>query len=160
MTEQVLLRPEPELVEIVTKICSNEFDYALERHYCTLPPGHKSKLHKCSHHWWISQKQFGHLYVLKCANHYSKFSNPLGTFTEIRKSAVGYSVGSIVTMITPLSKFDATIVKRKTIRKSDITEELAQSDADCSREALLKKLEEWYGEDTERLLLLTLERVP
>ena len=42
--------------------------------------------------------------------------------------------------------------------KKDITEELAQSDADCSREELIAMLEGWYGKEFDNFVLLTFEK--
>lgn len=140
-------------------ICSKEFVHGDELHYCTLDPDHENR-HRCYHFAWLSQRRYWRIFEMKCAKHYSKFSSRLGSFTEIRRNLNDYGVGSLIKITTPRTTFEATVTKRQMIRRPEITEELALADADCSRDELLTNLDEWYGTEVNRFLLLTLERNP
>lgn len=45
------------------------------------------------------------------------------------------------------------------MEKAHISEQLAQNDADCSKEELIAMLEKWYGKKFDDFVLLTLEKV-
>ena len=102
---------------------------------------------------------------MRFSKDYSKLSKNI--FTTIRKN-IGYyhynsninksSVGFIITVKTPTKSFKVKIIEIKYIKKKDITEELAQSDADCSRAELIAMLEKWYGKEFDDFVLLTLQR--
>jgi len=93
---------------------------------------------------------------MKFSKDYSKLDKPI--FTTIRKYP-GYMVGQVLTINTPTKKFMAKVTHATWMNKALITEELAHSDADCSREELIAMLEKWYGKVFDDFVLLTLEKV-
>jgi hypothetical protein len=94
---------------------------------------------------------------VKFSKEYSKLS--LDEFTTIRKRSRMYWPGSIVKVSTPKQIFNAEVISRTRINKCFISDELAQSDADCTREELIKKLTLWYGTGFDDFILLRLRRI-
>lgn len=94
---------------------------------------------------------------MRFSKEYSKFKKK--EFTTIRKNTGFYKLGNIYQVITPLQRFKARMISHRRLRKFDITEEFAQSDADCSRAELIAMLEKWYGKKFDDFVLLYLERV-
>lgn len=80
------------------------------------------------------------------------------SFTTIRKNLGYYQKGQIIEVITPKQGFIAEIQEIREITKDDITEDLAQRDADCSRRELIDLLEKWYGKDHDDFILIFLYR--
>jgi hypothetical protein len=93
---------------------------------------------------------------MKFSKDYSKLDKLI--FTTIRKGSNYYRIHSICKIKTPTREFKAMIVAKETIEKEDITEELAQSDADCSKVELIAMLEKWYGKEFDDFVLLTLQQ--
>lgn len=98
---------------------------------------------------------------------YRKFAWSL--FTTVRLRSTAYRVGKTYTCTVPDGEcptchqtkhrqFRAKVIARTDITLDDITDELAQKDADCDAETLKLSLRFWYGPDAE-LVLLTLEKV-
>ena len=95
--------------------------------------------------------------MMRFSREYRKLKENI--FTTIRKNSKGvYDVGRFKKVVTPKQEFGAYIIGSRPLKKAEITEELAQSDADCSRVELIKKLDGWYGKDFDDFVLLTLER--
>jgi len=94
---------------------------------------------------------------MKFSKEYSKLA--LEEFTTIRKFSMYYRVGSKINIRTPIRTFQAIVLSRAVIHKDQITEELAQSDADCSREELISMLEKWYGKRFDDFILLRLRKI-
>jgi hypothetical protein len=92
------------------------------------------------------------------SHQYSKLSKDV--FTTIRKSTGYYSRGQLVSIKTPKDSFFGKVVDLKEIKKDDITEELAMSDADTTREKLIELLEKWYGKIFDNFVLLTIQKEP
>jgi hypothetical protein len=80
---------------------------------------------------------------MKFSHEYSKLKKT--EFTTIRQNKRFYKEKQTVFCDTPKQQFSAFITKIERIKKKDITEELAQSDADCSRADLIQMLVDWYG---------------
>ena len=93
---------------------------------------------------------------MKFSKDYSKLDK--NTFTTIRRASNYYRICSVYKIKTPTKEFKAMIVAGETIVKKDMTEELARSDADCSRKELITMLEKWYGKKFDDFVLFTLER--
>ena len=89
---------------------------------------------------------------------FSKDYEKLGwvVFTTIRKNTENYKLGHIYTIKTPQYSFKAKVIGLLPIKKKDITENLAQVDADVTAETLKRKLENWYGKEFNDYLLITL----
>lgn len=79
-------------------------------------------------------------------------------FTTIRKNSGYYYEGKLVKIQTPTLIFHARVKTILPINKAAITEELAQSDADMTRDELLKQLEEWYGASFDNFILIHLTK--
>jgi hypothetical protein len=94
---------------------------------------------------------------MKFSHDWPKFSNH--RFTTIRKDDGYYRTGRKYLCRTPTKTFYAKIVHMRHIRKEDITEEIAQADADTDKESLIKLLERFYGRDYDGFVLTTLEKV-
>jgi len=92
---------------------------------------------------------------------FSKDYSKLGSlfFSTIRKASPYYRIGAIHKIKTPTTEFKAQIVAGEIIGKGQISEELAQSDADCSKEELIAMLERWYGREFNDFVLFSLKRV-
>lgn len=80
-------------------------------------------------------------------------------FTTIRLNNGYYKEGKMVKINTPTKDFKAKVVMTEAITKGDITEELAEMDADCSREELIGMLENWYGKKKDDFVLIWMEKV-
>lgn len=93
---------------------------------------------------------------MRFSKDYSKLDND--RFTTIRRRGTYYISGRIVNVVTPTKKFKAEVLMVESITKEDITEELAQKDADCSRAELIKMLERWYGKSFNRFELIHLKK--
>ena len=97
---------------------------------------------------------------MKFSKDYSKLDKPI--FTTIRKNTrynrVLGNTGSSVLIMTPTRQFWAYIIAKNKIKKSQITEKLAHSDADCSKAELIAMLEKWYGKEFDDFVLLTLQQ--
>lgn len=94
--------------------------------------------------------------MIRFSKDYSKLKNPV--FTTIRKNTSHYRIGSVHAIKTPSNSFVAKITDSIPLRKTNITEDLAESDADCSREELIGMLEKWYGKEFNDFVLLTLAK--
>jgi hypothetical protein len=93
---------------------------------------------------------------MKSSKDYSKFKNEV--FTEIRKWQGNYNnIGDVKILHTPTQDITARIIYKKRIKKADMTEELAQTDFDDSRDALIKQLEIWYGKKFDDFALLKMK---
>ena len=79
-------------------------------------------------------------------------------FTTIRKNSGYYYPAQLVKVQTPTQTFQARVQTILPIQKAHITEELAKSDADMSREELLKQLEQWYGASYDNFILIRLTK--
>ena len=93
---------------------------------------------------------------IRFSKDYSKLDGPI--FTTIRKNTKHYRQGAKLTgcsIQTPTRQFRAYLIEIKTIKKKQITEKLAYSDADCSKAELITMLEKWYGKKFDDFLLLT-----
>lgn len=97
---------------------------------------------------------------MKFSKDYSKFERK--TFTSIRKNTRHYRVlgnlGKGLKIQTPTKEFRAYIIEKRELKKSQITEKLARSDADCTKAELVAMLEKWYGKEFDDFLLLTFLR--
>lgn len=93
---------------------------------------------------------------MRFTKNYSKLKN--NRFTTIRKNTGYYKVGWIYDIMTPKSGFQAQVLSVTPIKKSDIDDELAISDADMTRNELIKMLERWYGKRYDDFVLMTLVR--
>ena len=85
---------------------------------------------------------------------WKKLSNPI--FTTIRQDKGYYTVGQVINIQTPKEEFKAEIVSIRKMFENEITETLAQRDADCTREEFFDLLAKFYKGNTGRLILLTL----
>ena len=94
--------------------------------------------------------------MIRFSKNYSKLD--IEAFTTIRKASPYYRIYSINKIKAPTKEFTAQIIEKEGIRKQDISDDLAHSDADCSRDELITMLEEWYGKEFDDFVLLTLER--
>ena len=94
---------------------------------------------------------------MKFSKMYTKFKQD--KFTTIRKHSNHYVVGRVIKVVTPEGMFKARVTKRDGLTKQGITDELAMSDADCSREELIEILNRWYGKKHNDYVLIHLERV-
>lgn len=94
---------------------------------------------------------------MKFTTEYSKLN--WRVFTTIRKADCMYKVGRTYKIQTPFQEFRAQVIGLVWIKKKDITEELAQVDADCSKRKLVEKLEKWYGRKYDDFALITLLRI-
>ncbi len=97
---------------------------------------------------------------MKFSKDYSKLGNQI--FTTIRKNTrynrVLGNTGSSILIMTPTRQFWAQIIEKNEIKKNQITEKLANSDADCSRAELITMLEKWYGKEFDDFLLFTFRK--
>ena len=96
---------------------------------------------------------------MKFSKDYSKLDQRI--FTTIRKNTrhnrsilLGEGTKGLL-MKTPTQEFRAYLIKLERLRKKNITERLARSDADCTKAELVAMLEKWYGKDFDDFLLLT-----
>jgi len=90
---------------------------------------------------------------------FSKNYEKLGwvTFTTIRKNTGKYKLGNTYTVdVLGSGKFKARVIGLLPIRKEEITSDLAQADAECTREELVRMLEGWYGPVFDDYVLITL----
>jgi len=91
---------------------------------------------------------------------FSKFYEKLGwvIFTTIRKNTGNYKLGNVYTINIPEGgKFKAKVIGYLPIKKKDITDDLARTDADVNtKEELIKILENWYGKNFDDYALITL----
>ena len=98
--------------------------------------------------------------MMKFSKDYSKLNQTF--FTTIRKNTRHYrSIGirsRAISIQSPTKEFKAYIIEIETLKKSQITEELALSDAECSRAELIAMLEKWYGKEFDDFILITLKR--
>ena len=94
---------------------------------------------------------------MKFSKEYSKLSADI--FTTIRKRTKRYRLYDRVNIISPNQDFLVEVRGRLFLQKKDITEELARSDADCSRQELITQLEKWYGKKFDDFVLLQLRRL-
>lgn len=95
---------------------------------------------------------------MRFSKDYSKLNQ--STFTTIRKNTIAYVVGNIYTVKTPTQEFKVEVTHKQPLRKAGITEDLAVSDADCSRRELITMLEKWHGKKFDNFALLFLRREP
>lgn len=93
---------------------------------------------------------------MKFSKDYSKLDEPI--FTTIRKNTSHYRLMRKCEIHTPTRFFKAYLIELKGLKKKQITEKLARSDADCSKTELIAMLEKWYGKDYDDFLLLTFKR--
>ena len=93
---------------------------------------------------------------MKFTKNYSKLKNRY--FTTIRKNTGYYKVGWIYDIMTPSSGFQAQVLSATSIKKADIDDKLAMSDADMTRGELIKMLEKWYGKEYDDFILIRLAR--
>ena len=94
---------------------------------------------------------------MKFSHNWTKLSKH--QFTTIRKAGGYYRVGRKYLCETPITTFYAKVIHMQHIRKEDITEEIAQADADMDRESLIKLLNRFYGKEYDGFVLMTLERL-
>lgn len=87
----------------------------------------------------------------------SKLKYPV--FTTIRQNKGYYQPGKIIKIQTPGLEFYAEVVGIRFITKDDITNTIAQRDADCSKEVLIELLNKFYKEKSNDLILITLMKV-
>lgn len=89
---------------------------------------------------------------------FSKNYEKLGwvIFTTIRKNTGKYRLGDIHTMNTPMGKFNAKVIGLYLIKKEEITDSLANIDAETTKEGLIKMLDTWYGRGFDDYVLITL----
>lgn len=93
---------------------------------------------------------------MKFSKDYSKLDKPI--FTTIRKKTIAYALGGHYKIKSPTKEFMVRLIIIQLLKKNEITEELAQSDADCSKAELIVMLEKWYGKEFDDFVLLTLEK--
>ena len=95
---------------------------------------------------------------MRFSKDYSKLEKDV--FTTIRKSrrSKPYIFGNSWFIESPTWQFRAQLIGVQKITKGMITEELAYSDADCSRGELIAMLEKWYGKEFDDFVLLTLKK--
>ena len=94
---------------------------------------------------------------MKFSKDYSKLDSRI--FTTIRKNThhnrlLG-NTGNKIKIQTPTKEFRAYLIAKNKIKKKQITEKLARSDADCSKAELIAMLEKWYGKKFDDFLLIT-----
>lgn len=94
---------------------------------------------------------------MKFSHNWSKLTKP--RFTTIRKAGGYYRVGRKYLCETPTSKFYAKVIHMQHMLKQDITEEIAQADADMDKEGLIKLLDKFYGANYNGFVLITMERM-
>jgi len=94
---------------------------------------------------------------MKFSKQYSKLKKPI--FTTIRKNTGFYIRNQVVNIETPTEKFKAKIEWIEKITKEELTNRFSKSDADCSKEELIKMLEKWYGKKYNDFIILTLKRI-
>ena len=87
---------------------------------------------------------------------HSKLKN--SSFTTIRKNTGYYRAGNTYTVMTPSEKFKARVQSIIPLKKSDITDELALTDADMTADELRSMLESWYGRQYDDFVLIKLVR--
>ncbi len=90
---------------------------------------------------------------MKFSKLYEKLEQTI--FTTIRKNTGRYKLGLIYTIQTPLDKFKAKVIGLYPIRKADITEDLAEVDADTNKLGMIHLLERWYGKAFDDYILIT-----
>jgi hypothetical protein len=93
---------------------------------------------------------------MRFTREYAKLSRPV--FTTIRKNTRLYQLGARPKIRSPKQRFRTMVIERTPIRKADITEDLARSDGECSREEVIALLEKWYGPDFDDFVLLRLAK--
>ena len=77
-------------------------------------------------------------------------------FTTIRKNTGRYVIGNTYTMdVSGSGKFKARVIGLLPIKKEEITEDLAELDAETTKRGLISMLEGWYGEDFDDYVLIT-----
>ena len=79
-------------------------------------------------------------------------------FTTIRKNTGSKKLGQIHSIVTPIKTFKAKIIGLYPIRKSEISDILANYDADMNQDALIEMLEGWYGKTFDNFVIVTLLR--
>ena len=89
---------------------------------------------------------------MKFSKNYKKLNKEI--FTTIRRNKGYYRFYQEVNIKTPSGKFKARVIGLEILRKEDITEELANKDADCSKQELINMLEKWYGKKYDNYVLL------
>ena len=95
--------------------------------------------------------------VLRFSRNWSKLDHRI--FTTIRDRACALEVGKVYEATYPGGVFKFEVIGRRDITRDDITESVAQADADMSRSELLKALDTWYGSEQNELVLLTLCKI-
>lgn len=93
---------------------------------------------------------------MKFTKNYNKLKD--SSFTTIHKNTDYYKVGWIYDIMTPSSGFQARVISAIPIKKADIDNKLAMSDADMTEDELIKMLEGRYGKNFDDFVLLRLER--
>lgn len=92
---------------------------------------------------------------MKFSKNYSKLNYPI--FTTIRRNNGYYKEGRTIQVNIPNNKsFIADIVGIRYITLKDITETMANRDADCSRKELIELMGTFYKENANDLILITL----
>ena len=93
---------------------------------------------------------------MKFSKDYSKLDRK--AFTTIRKNNGFYKVGQSVQIQTPTRTFRAKTFQIDKISKEKITDVIARFDADCSKEELVKMLENWYGKNYNDFVIIGLRK--
>ena len=91
---------------------------------------------------------------MKFSKNYKKLNYPI--FTTIRQNKGYYNPGKVITINTPKDSFKAEIVSIRFITLYEITETIAQRDADCSHEELTNLMRLFYRDNANDLILITL----
>jgi len=94
---------------------------------------------------------------MRFSKNYKKLGYPI--FTTIRGNRGYYKEGQTIKVTTPDSCFHAEIVSIRTINLKDITNTIADKDADCSKEALIRLMIKFYKDNADNLILITLIKV-
>ena len=92
------------------------------------------------------------------SKHYSKLDRDV--FTTIRRNTGYYRPAQIIfcQVKGERQEIKASILSVVPIKKSEITDALAQADADCSRTELLAMLTDWYGSACDDYVLIRLRK--
>ena len=93
-------------------------------------------------------------FKMKFSKNYSKLK--YNTFTTIRQNKGYYKEAQTIVVKTPTTSFYAEIVAIRNIRLKDITETIAQRDADCSQKELIDLMKLFYKNNADELILITL----
>ena len=94
---------------------------------------------------------------MKFSHHYTKLDYPV--FTTIRKNRGYYKAGQRILIQEPYSEFKAEIVSIRYISLLNITENIANKDADCTKAELIKLMQRFYKDEANDLILITLMKV-